>query len=83
MDAIESQAQFIHCVSGKNVSFIQSEDLATSLACIAEAGNGISLERRFLAQVLLDGVITVQAIVLAEIMANVERPLIQVYRSGG
>jgi len=53
-----------------------------ALACVAESGDVCAL-RRFLAKVFLVDVVTVETILVAEIVADVDRALVDVYVGAG
>src|SRR5262245_65871026 len=80
MDAIEAQARLVDDIRAKGVSLIEREDLAVGLAGVAESGERIALQVRLASQVTLEGVVAMQLVALAQAVAHVARPLIDIDR---
>ena len=78
MDAVVAKAELVDYLRIENVSFVQGEDLPARLPRVAKPGNIVALQIRFLPLISLDGVVAVQAVFLAEVVAHVPGPLIDV-----
>src|ERR1043165_1074249 len=83
VDPVETKTRFVNDGRAERVSLIEREDLAARLARVAEAGYRVSLQRGFAALVALERIVAVETIIGADVMADVERALIDIHRRGG
>src|SRR5581483_4074674 len=81
-DAVIAEPDFVHGIGRENVSFIDRHDLAMALARIAETGNIVALQRGLLAKVRLKREIPVDAIALADRMADIGGSLVDIDTCG-
>src|SRR5206468_3643470 len=80
MDTIETQANRVIERGGKSVIFAEAQQLAETVAGVAKAGDirgDGSAGRRFLAEILLNDIVKVEAVVLAELVVDVGRALVE------
>src|SRR5262249_54987078 len=80
--AVEAEASFIHRGIIDDVRQIERKDLFEVSANVAEPGKVIAQQRRLVAVVTLQCVITVQTICPGEVMTDVQRPLVHFNVSG-
>jgi hypothetical protein len=80
VDLVVAKARLVDDVGAEGVALVHRQDLAVALARVAEAGDGVALERGLSAQIFLERVVRVQPIAAAERMRKVARPLVDVHR---
>ncbi len=80
LDAVHAEANVVDEAGSEHVRLIEGEYLAAGGAMVAGAGNGTALQRGLAARIALDGVVAVQAVAGADLVAEVGRALIDVNR---
>ncbi len=75
-DAVVARAHFIHQRLVEDVRFVHRQDLPVPAAVVAEAGHGVALCVRFMAEIALECVVDMQVVVLLQIRPHVPRVLI-------
>src|SRR6185369_1667132 len=82
VDAIETKPRFVDDRGTERVCLIEREDLPARLPRVAETRDRVSLERRLAALIALQCVVSMQAIVNADVVLYVEGALIDIHRRG-
>src|SRR5262249_35937401 len=80
VNAIKAEPRFVHHVGGEGVRLVEGKDLPVRSPRVPKSGDVIPLQYWFTAPVLLKSIITVQAIVGVEVVADISGPLIDVDR---
>jgi len=78
MDPIEPEAGFVHQIWPEGVDLVQGEYLAVGLANIAKPGYRVAPQNRLPSEIPLKGIVPVQAVIVADEMAHISSPLIDV-----
>ena len=78
VDAVVTKAELIDHLRIEYVRLVQGEDLPAGLPCVTKARNIVALQVRLLPLISLDGIVAVQAVFVAEVVAHIARPLIDV-----
>src|SRR5258708_5265856 len=78
MDAVGADAGLVHQRGAEHRSFVQGEHLAVALARVAKAGDA-GARAGLDAQIVLEHVVAVQAVLLAENVMNVRRALVDIH----
>ena len=80
VNAVHTQANLVHQGRRENVSLAEGENLAVALSGVPESRN-VGALRRLLAKIVLIGVIAMDAIRIADVVADISGTLINVDRS--
>ena len=76
VDPVVADARFVDERGAEDVRLVDRHHLPFAAARIAEAGHRVALRVRFLPVVLLVGVVAVQVVLGAEVVAEVDRVLV-------
>ena len=83
VNAVEAKANFIDEIRGEGLIDAEGRDLALGFARVTEVREAVTLQSRFLAQVVLPCIIAVQPHVGSQVVAHISSPLINVHRRSG